>query len=313
MALTTIVSKFSFYQQIRIMLRHLRRKGGSDPALLNENLRIISTLSLDAPDGQIESVSQDAPDMPLQVTAWHNGITGAMGALPTVYSEWMIERHYRYSDHSAKAFIDLFGHRLYCLDFLAWQKSRFYAQAESREPLSLQTAVLAISGQLTDAPADQSLHYAHIFASPVRSMVDLERWLAQVYCVPVRVIPFTGGWRTVAEHERCQIGNPQQTLATAPMVGGVRLEIHAHFDVVLGPVTPEESRRFTPQGSEWKNIWSLIRNYVGSAIDFSVSLSISTTDLHLRPLGMSVLGLDLCLGHNSSTPLHQVRLPAPPL
>ena len=311
MALIPIVSKFHFYQQIRLLLRKLRNGNIPDATLLDEKLQLISTLSLDAPNGDVEILRQDSPDVPLQVIAWHNGLTGSMGALPTAYSEWMIERQYRYSDHSAKAFIDIFSHRLYCLDYLAWQKHHLCALAESEGQPPLQTVILALSGLLMSAPSPALAQHALLFASPVRSMVNLECWLNRLFGVPAQIIPFTGGWRSVPEHECCQLGNPAQTLATGPMIGITRLEPQVHFDVVLGPMSPETSRRFTPPGDIWLEVWSRVRDYVGPVLDFSVSLAISSTGLTPRPLGMSALGLELCLGRNSKQHLHQIRLPEP--
>lgn len=313
MALIPIVSKFNFYQQIRLLLRKLRDGSVQDASLLDEKLRFTSTLSLDAPNGQVESLSQDTPNEPIQITAWYNGLTGAMGALPTAYSEWLIERQYRYSDRSAKAFLGLFDHRLYCLDYLAWQKHHLCALAESEGRAPLETVILALSGLLMSAPSPALVQQAPLFASSVRSMVNLERWLSALFGVPAQIIPFTGGWRSVAKHECCQLGNSTQTLGTAPMVGSARLEAHSHFDVVLGPMLPETSRRFTPPGNASQDIWLRVRDYVGPVVDFSVSLIISSAGLAPRPLGASALGLDLCLGHNNQSHLHQVRLPTPTL
>lgn len=311
MALIPIASKFHFYQQIRLLLRKLRDGRTTDATLLDEKLHISSTLSLEAPLGEVESMQQESPDAPLQITAWRNGLTGAMGALPTAYSEWLIERQYRYSDRSAKAFLDIFSHRLYCLDYLAWQKHHLCAQAESEGQPPLQTAILALSGLLMSDPSPTLTQHAALFASPVCSMVNLERWLTLLFGVPAQIIPFTGGWRSVLGHECCQLGNSAQTLNTAPMMGSARLEVHAHFDVVLGPMSPETSRRFLPSGNLWREVWLRILDYVGPAVDFSVSLNISSADLAPLPLGMRALGLDICLGRNSESHLHQVRLPAP--
>jgi len=311
MALIPIVSKFHFYQQIRLLLRKLRNGSIPDSTLLDEKLQIISTLSLDAPNGEVEQLRQDSSDALLQVTAWHNGLTGAMGALPGAYSEWMIERQYRYSDHSAKAFIDMFGHRLYCLDYLAWQKHHLCALAESEGQPPLQTIIQALSGLPMSDPPPALAQHALLFASPVRSMVNLECWLSQLFRVPAQIIPFTGGWRSVPASECCQLGNPAQTLATVPMMGRARIEVHAHFEVVLGPMSPETSRRFMPPGNVCQEVWSRVRDYVGPVMDFSVYLTISSAVLTPLPLGMSALGLDLCLGRNGKPHLHQIRLPAP--
>ncbi|WP_237932230.1 type VI secretion system baseplate subunit TssG [Buttiauxella sp. S19-1] len=311
MAMMQIVSKHNFYQQIRLLMRKLRGGNTEDITLLDEKLQISSTLSLDAPNGQVASLYQDTPDAPFVVTTWHNGLTGAMGALPTAYSELLIERKYRYSDQSAKAFLNIFEHRLYCLDYLAWQKHHLYARAESENESPMQTAILALSGLLMSPPSSELVKHALLFSSPVRSMVNLECWLSAMFDVPAKIIPFTGGWRRVPEQECCQLSNPTQTLNTAPMLGSNRLEAHAHFDVVLGPMSPKKSRCFMPPGSAWQDVWLRVRDYVGPVVDFSVSLTISSADLSPSPLGMSALGLDLCLGCNSESNLHHVRLPLP--
>ncbi|NIF32446.1 type VI secretion system baseplate subunit TssG [Enterobacter sp. Cy-643] len=311
MAMIPIASKFNFYQQIRLLLRKLRDGKTSDNVLLDEKLHITSPLSLDAPNGQVESLAQETPESPLQVCTGYNGLTGAMGALPTVYTEWLIERQHRYSDRSAKAFLDIFGHRLHSLDYLAWQKHHFYAQAEAQHQPPLQQTILALGGLLVSEIAASQAQHAAIFASPVRSMVNLERWLHQYFAVPVEIVPFTGGWRDVPAEECCQLGNPAQTLATAPMMGNMRREVNAHFDVILGPMSPETSRRFTPRGSQWREVWSSIRQYVGPIMDFSVSISISSAELTSRPLGMSAIGQDFCLGLNRDLHLHLVRIPDP--
>ncbi|MEY8712772.1 type VI secretion system baseplate subunit TssG [Mangrovibacter phragmitis] len=311
MDLIPVASKFNFYQQIRLLLRKLRDGHTPEETLLDEQLHITSSLSLDAPDGQIASITRETADSPVEITACYNGLTGALGALPTVYSEWMINRYYRYSDSSAKAFIDLFGHRLYCLDYLAWQKHNLCALAESQDEPPLHTAIQALTGRLCAQSHPENTRYASLFSAPVRSMVNLEQLLRQMFGVPAQIIPFTGGWQPVPAQECCQLGNPHHTLATAPMMGQSRLELHASFDVVLGPMTPEISRKFTAQGSAWRAVWCAIRDYVGPVVNFSVSLTIQSTDSAPRSLGQQVLGLNLCLGSNAAAHLYQVRLVAP--
>jgi len=309
MDLTRITSRFNFYQEVRTLLRMLRH--GTTPAseILDGRLRLISTLFLDAPEGQIACIEQETAQDPLSVTVWQNGLTGALGALPTAYSEWMIEQHYRYGDDSAKAFLDIFGHRLYCLDYLAWQKNHLYARAESETQSPLQQATLALTGLLNVMSVSGTENYAHLFSSPVRSLVNLEVWLSHYYGVPVRITPFTGGWKTVDKTEHCQLGKPGQTLATAPMIGRVRWEIQSHFDVTFGPMEHDRSQHFIPKGKFYKEIWGRIREYVGPGLDFTVHLSISSRHTPPVPLGAGQLGLDICLGQRDPSLLLQICLP----
>lgn len=309
MDLTRITSRFNFYQQVRTLLYKLRDGKTAASEMLDSKLHLVSTLSLEAPVGQIASIKQETQGDPLNVTLWQNGLTGAMGALPTVYSEWMIERHYRYGDHSAKAFLDMFGHRLYCLDYLAWQKNHLYASAESETHPPLQQATLALTGLLTSMSMFGGENYAHLFSSPVRSLVNLEVWLSHYYGVAAHITPFTGGWKTVDEIEHCQLGKPGQTLETAPMIGSMRWEVQSHFDVTLGPMEQDKSQHFIPQGKFYSEIWGRIREYVGPGLDFTIHLSIRSHNSLPIPLGEGQLGLDICLGRRDPSQLRQVCLP----
>lgn len=311
MDLTRITSRFSFCQQVRTLLRKLRGSNEATADTLDTQLWMVSPLSLEAPVGQIASIEQATPDDPLCITVWQNGLTGAQGALPTAYTEWMIGRQYRYGDHSAKAFLDIFSHRLYCLDFLAWQKNHLYALAEAQTGSPLQQATLALTGLLTSQSISGGENYAHLFSSPVRSMVNLEVWLSHYYAVPVEITPFTGGWKTVDETEHCQLGNPSQTLETAPMIGRVRREILSNFDVTFGPMAQARSLHFIPQGAFYQEIWSRIREYVGPGLDFSVHLRISSGNSPPVPLGAGQLGLDICIGQRDPSALRHVSLPQP--
>lgn len=312
MALKKII-KFNFYQQVRFLLRKFRDEGVSDEKILNEKIKFKSVLSLDAPDGEIDNIFENPKTGLIEVTSWYDGLTGAMGALPVAYCEWLIERQMRYGDSSARDFFDIFGHRLFCLTYLAWKKNNLCARAESEKHLPLRTPILSICGLLNNAHVDSQSKYPSLFGMPVRSMINLELWLSQLFKVKVEIKPFTGGWRPVPDNECCILGNTLIPLANAPMIGRVRVERHSHFDIILGPMSPKESLRFLPSCSTWKDIWYCVRDYVGLVMEFSISLVISSSGIAPTHLGRCILGLSLCLGSNRETDLYQVRLPSPNL
>lgn len=311
MALIPIMSKFNFYQQIRLLLRKLRNNKSSDASLLDKKLRITSSLSLEAPDGQIESICQKNSNDPIEVIALINGLTGVMGALPTVYSEWMIERQYRYSDCSAKSFIDIFDHRLHCLDYLAWQKSHSFAQSETHNNSPFEKILLSMVGLLDAPPPLRLTQHVSLFSSPIRSMVNFELWLSQMFNVTVTIKPFTGNWSTVNKNECCQLGNSLHSLKAAPMLGLERIEVNSNFDVILGPLLSAESLPFLSNGKNLMMLCSSVRSYVGHVIDFSVSMIIDISDLHPKPLGIGAIGIDYCLGHYSGSKIYKKRLSKP--
>lgn len=308
MALIFRKIKFDFYHQIRVLLRKLRNGNKNENVFLDRNLWMTSTLSLSSPDGDIESLFQENPDGPINIVIGRNGLTGMMGALPLVYSEWMIERQYRYGDVTAKSFIDLFGHRLYCLDYLAWKKNHICAAAESRGYHPLQMPILALSGLLNGFQSPAMAEFAAFFVSTERSQINLERWLSLQFSIQVAIIPFTGSWYSVSSQEICMLGNPEQTLGRAPMLGRVRLEREACFDVVLGPVNTEQLYRFILQEEVQKELVEGITNYVGPLLNFSVFLIVRNDDIPVIPLGEGMLGKTLRLGINTEYSLQKIFL-----
>lgn len=306
MALRKIVSKFNAWQQVRTLLLKLADSKMSLVDLLDKKLRMTSTLSLSSPDGQVVKIEEESPNAPMTITLWQNGLTGALGALPLAYSEWMTERYYRYGDLSAKAFISIFEHRLYCLSYLAWQKNRLYVRAEFEPEIALKQEILALCGLLNTKPISMTERYGHLFTLPVRSQVNLGIWLSHYYRVPVTITPFVCVWQPVAESERCQLGCCRRTLGVALIIGEGRKDMQSHFRVQVGPVTDAVSHTFLPGGTNYQDIWIRIRQYVGLTLNFSIYLSIIND---LLPLGDSRLGLNAAIGSADSCATHQVCLP----
>ncbi|MGG9016259.1 type VI secretion system baseplate subunit TssG, partial [Escherichia coli] len=74
------------------------------------------------------------------------GLTGAAGALPVAYTEWLIEKKLRYNDYAPKAFMDMFDHRMYCLSSLSWQKMHLSGDENRINNNVLNTVLLSFGG-----------------------------------------------------------------------------------------------------------------------------------------------------------------------
>ncbi len=297
-----------FYQQVRQLLNQLasRRNVADKAQLLDASLAFVSPLSLDAATGEVGEIST-TPEGRVQVEVLTQGLTGAQGALPAAYTEWAIERYYRYGDRAGKAFFDLFTHRLQCLRFLAWEKHHFYARAELREALPLSRATQALSGVLHEPSAFSEGRYASLLAPAVRSMVNLESLLRHAFSVPVKITPFVSQWSAVDKQWRCQLSGGQ-ALSDAPMLGQVRWENQRCFRVTLGPLAQKQASRFFPQQADYQALCHLLRDYVGPGLDFSIELHISNlTDVPLT-LASSQLGINACLGSRQSQVIRTLRL-----
>ncbi len=310
MDLSKALSKHNFFQQVRAMLGQLKKSSGMKPRqLLEDRIYFVSPLSLEAQRGEVGPIKPLA-DNRWQVQVSSHGLTGAMGALPTAYTEWLIERHYRYGDTAAKAFFDIFNHRLQCLRYLAWQKYHFYAQAEFEKAMPLSTAIRGLSGFSEGESSLPKERIATLFAHSVRSMVNLEVWLKTLYGVPVKITPFTGGWRKMTPSFCLCLGANDQTLGEAPMVGSVYWDRQSHFTVTLGPIAQPTACLFLPEGPHYDSLWQHIQEFVGMGLDFDIDLLIQHARTPRSLLGTGRLGLDISLGDSAKFGKHKIRLRA---
>lgn len=292
------------------MLLQLKKPGNIKPRqLLEDQLYFVSPLSLEAQRGEV------GPIKPLAKNRWQvqvstHCLTGAMGALPTTYTEWLIERYYRYGDTAAKAFFDIFNHRLQCLRYLAWQKYHFYAQAEFDVGMPLSTAIRGLSGFSEGEISLQKERVATLFAHSVRSMVNLEAWLKTLYGIPVTITPFTGGWRRMGRSFCSRLGGQGQTLGEAPMIGSVYWDRQSHFTITLGPIQMPTACLFLPEGRNYDSLLLHIQEFVGPGLDFDIDLLIQHTGTSRTFLGTGRLGLDISVGISAELDKHRIRLPA---
>lgn len=298
----------NFFNQVRQILKTVSRQyQGDKEKLLDEKIQFVSPLSLDAPKGDVGEISLTS-DKRWRVNVWSRGLTGALGALPTVYTEWLIERYYRYGDRAGKAFLDIFTHRLQCLRFLAWERYHYYAQAELREEMPLAEATQALCGVLHEQSSFSDGRYASLLAPAVRSMVNLESLLHHALTVPVSIRPFSRRWQRADPALCCQLGNAVYPLGYAPMLGSTRWEHQNCFLLTLGPLTQQQALRFFPGEKDYSRLCVQLREYLGPGLDFEIDICIDNHSSPLKPLAESQLGRDACLGRDHTRSSRTLRL-----
>lgn len=301
-------NRLNFYQQVRLLLQAISRQQPADKQqLLDEAIRFVSPLSLDAPKGDVGEISR-TDDGRWQVEVWAQGLTGALGALPTVYTEWLIERYYRYGDRAGKAFFDIFTHRLQCLRYLAWEKYHYYAHAEQRDEMPLAEATQALCGVLHEPSAFADGRYASLLAPAVRSMVNLETLLGHAFAVPMSITPFSRRWQPTDSVWCCPLGAVAQPLGNAPMLGRVRWEHQCGFLLTVGPLSQPQALRFFPGEKDFKHLCRQLREYLGPGLEFDIELQIDNHTSPTKPLAESQLGRDACLGRSVTQPARSLRL-----
>lgn len=308
MAITPLSHSYSFYQQVRLLLRRLRPRSLRDlEPTLGKHFSFTSPVTLDAPESEVGKV-EAINDSLWEIETLTHGMTGVHGALPTAYTEWIIHRYYRYGDQSARAFLDIFNNRMQSLRYRAWLKYHYYALAEVSEELPLSKALYALAGVSDSSDTFQDTSSLAIFAHPVRTMMRLEIWLKWLFNAEIRIIPFVQCWQPVPIEQQCRLGSLSLCLGQAPVIGHVYRDIQSRFRIIIGPLSAGDAARFLPDGPDYLRLWRRIYDYVGSSLEFDGELQISHSKETIKPVGRGILGLNLCLGIPPPDSIQHVRL-----
>lgn len=273
---------------------------GADPG--KEIVRFRSAVNLDFPSSDIAAVNSgngvDEPtamvahfkkrDVPAEMTVNFLGLAGSLGALDIPTTELVLQRTSR-DDRALKDFLDIFNHRLVSLLYQIRKRHRvgLGAAAPGEDQISgyLYSMIGLGSPHLRGRMLVRDralLNYAGILAQQRRSMVGLERILADYFQVNVKGHQFGGAWCELEESQWTTIGasGRNQRLGRDTVVVGTRVwDQHARFEIHLGPLTLEEFLSFLPTKWRFGALCDLIRFYVRDQFDFTVRLILKAAEV----------------------------------
>ncbi len=193
--------RFEFFQAVRMLLRIFgdREVPGSATSVNREAVRFRVNNSLAFPPSQISSIDWDGAVPAMAVNFM--GVTGPMGVLPRVYSEFVISR-LRARDRTLADFFDIFNHRMISLFYQAWEKYRSAVAYERDGEDRLSKYLMCLIGLGTDGLQnrmevndDSLLFYSGLLSLQPRSAAALRGALQDYFGVPVEVEQFVGAWQ----------------------------------------------------------------------------------------------------------------------
>ena len=185
--------RFDFFQAVRLLLRIFseREIPGKGYSSKHEAVRFRVNSSLAFPPSQISSVNLDGETASMIVNFM--GLTGPMGVLPRVYSEFIIAR-LRVRDRTQADFFDIFNHRMISLFYQAWEKYRSSVAYERDGEDRLSKYLMALVGLGTPGLQDRMvvsdnslLFYSGLLSLQPRSAVALRGALRDYFGIAVEV------------------------------------------------------------------------------------------------------------------------------
>ncbi len=301
-------SRFDFFQAVRLLEQAAlqsadrdnpdaptQRVGGDQPPH-RETVRFSSVLSLGFPSSMIADLRPRPAKTGAETTARQVemfvtflGLAGPMGTLPRHYTSLLIERAQE-KDFAARDFMGLFDHRLISLFYRAWEKYRFFISYEWNKLTGRPDAIdpftqslYALVGMGTGAMLGRMrlsdevlLHYAGHYAHFPRCAISLQLMIADYFGIPARVEQFQGQWLALEPQERSRMPGPGlprglHAQMGVDMIMGDRVwDVQSKIRIGLGPLNYEDFCQFLPDGSIFRSLWEMVRQYVGPELDFDV-------------------------------------------
>jgi type VI secretion system protein ImpH len=274
--------EFSFFQAVRLLQRFagVSNPIGAFDTPANEAVRLATNPSIAFPAAEIQAL-EIREDKPPKMTVNFFGLDGALGVLPTRYSELVIERLYA-RDATLRDFLDIFNHRMVSLLYRAWEKYRFPVAYERTGKDAFTGYLLDLIGLGTPAlsgrqaiPDQALLLYTGLLSQFPRSAAAFRSMLAHHFDAPVAIEPFAGGWRTLDAGSRTSFQDGfsrSEQLGVGMVLGDEVWDQQSIVRVRLGPLSLEQYRSFLPDGSAHEPLKALARFFCGDDLDVEVQL-----------------------------------------
>jgi type VI secretion system protein ImpH len=336
--------RFGFFQAVRI-LEHMflgRGEHGMNARLVPgerivpRRLRFKNTLALTFPPSEIASLalrnaagepietpdwraaSADQPDTPDQVelTPAFFGMLGAMGALPVVYTEMLLQRELVHRDTAARAFLDIFNHRAAALFYAAWRKYRLPLHHQHEQRRSYLNILLSLSGldhaaqrdalSRGDGPVYDEVVAGYAAAAQHRpvSAQYLQRVLSDYFRARIRIEQFVGRWYDLPP-EQCSRVGVNAVLGRNAQAGARVWQRDLRMRVWIGPLRRAEMSHYFPGKADAEALRKMLALFADVTYEYEVRLILSKEDvgsIALDAAGGSYLGWDsfICTGGANS-------------
>jgi type VI secretion system protein ImpH len=295
--LFTAGCEFDFFQAVRLLALMKAERHPERALSTADVVRFRTCNSLSFPASAIASIEGENGSLP-QMTITFLGLTGPEGALPSAYTELVIDQAC-FGDRAFGDFLDIFNHRLIELFFETWKKHHFVVGYE--QSLRVSRELDDFTGYLFDLiglgtselqgrlPVSDVglLHYAGLLAQRPHSADALRAILHDYFQIPVTVEQLVGEWHTLENEELCRLGadEPTSQLGLGAVSGDAVWSRQALLRVVLGPLTGEQFRDFLPDGQGFAQASALVRLFLGNALEFALQPTLARGEVPSCKLG----------------------------
>jgi len=286
-----------FFQAVRLLERLYpeRRPVGLFVSPGSEVVRFSSVPTFAFPASELQGFEKGKVG-PMKMSVNFMGLSAAVGAMPHVYTDFLLERA-KAKDRGPGDFFDLFNHRIISLFYRAWQKYRFYVAYERTGAGDdvISTRLLDLLGLGTkglqrrmDISDSACLYYTGLLSQRRPTAQGLKQLLEDYFEVPVEIHQFTGTWNRLPPENQSFLRDAGlfcERLGMGTIVGDEVWDQHGTITVRLGPMKFERYQQFLPGAEAHRDLRSWLRFYANREFDFIVQLVLERDETPGTELG----------------------------
>jgi len=287
--------RFQFVQALRILIRWMRQNGVPYEQAFAQVLRFQNSLSLNFPASEIDAlhVTPTGPqtdielsralleqtNMQIGLTPAFFGLLGAQGTLPLHKTERIAEAQRWDGDASARAFIDLFSHRMVSMFFHAWGKYRLEHKLDTQDVDGLLPLLNALAGSPDATPSNGEANIDHVsgfYAASLRTRPvaagSVSRVLTNHFGVPIELEQFVEAWDSIPASKRSRLGGSVARLGFGATLGGRLRRRDICTGLNIGPLDRTEFERFLPRSAAAMALANVVSRFDLPNLQFEIRL-----------------------------------------
>lgn len=305
---------YHFFQALRVIEAHYADapRLGQARRPSADKVRLGQLPEMAFPQNTIETFRPGADGKPARMQNLFFGLFGPHGPLPLHLTAYIRDRYRNHRDRSPLDFANIFNHRMMELFYRAWASAEpapsFDRQGD--DPFSEQVAALA--GYLGEHFAERDAmpdlakrHFAAHLANGSRHADGLVSMIASFFGTRASLKQFVGEWIRLEPTDRWQLGSGRpgrrQGLGRSYHLGDQVWSRATRFALRIGPLPFAAYVRLLPGGPAFSQLQAIVRNYVGTAMDFDVVLVLERNEVPRAVLGEGPrLGHTFWLGQRTS-------------
>ncbi|PKE31174.1 type VI secretion system baseplate subunit TssG [Rahnella sp. AA] len=293
---------FNFYRFCQLLEKQLsdQKPIGSTFTPKDDPVRFRPHPGMGFPASELKAVETDPerPDAPPTVRTTFMGLYGVDSPLPTRYIDDIAQK--REGHEALEAFSDIFNHRMMTQFYRIWRKYSYPATFEDGGTDKTSRSLMALTGitDSGDVPASRLLALLQPLvrttrtAEGIASVIRTQAPNTQVTVKPHKVTRMPAGKRAKFSF------SDQQRLGDHPVLGSQTSDVNYCIGVEMLTEDAAEARGWLPGGLLSKDVFELLRVYLGCDYDASLTLTIPMKLAPLPRLGdrSLLMGYNVVLG-----------------